>query len=135
MIGYYKMKLEPLSQREISLDHYGKRRISWYGFYLQFYLLKSDNTDQGEDVKVTAKYTVNLDEVVCDGNKQDALSVYSLLDDALDQVSNKMSFISSTILQTDIAKSYNNTFILCVIPLFNITYGPDYTQINHDCLS
>ena len=82
-------------------------------------------TDEGEDVKVTSKYTVYLDQVVSDRNKQDTLSEYSLLDAALGQVSNKITFISSIILQTDNAKSYNSTFLLCDIPLFNITYQQD----------
>ena len=42
MIGDYKMKFEPMSQRETTLDHYGKRGISWHGFCLQFYLLQSE---------------------------------------------------------------------------------------------
>ena len=129
MIGDYKMKFEPMSQRETTLDHYGKRGISWHGFCLQFYLLKSEKSDDGEDVKVTSKYTVYLDQVVSDGNKQDALSVYSLLDAALGQVSNEMPFVSSIILQTDNAKSYNNTFLLCAIPLLNITYQQDGLSI------
>ncbi len=129
MIGDYKMKFEPMSQRETTLDHYGKRGISWHGFCLQFYLLKCEKSDDGEDAKVTSKYTVYLDQVVSDGNKQDALSVYSLLDAALGQVANEMPFVSSIILQTDNAKCYNNTFLLCAIPLLNITYQQDRLSI------
>ena len=101
MIGDYKMKFEPMSQRETTLNHYGKRGISWHGFCLQFYLLKCEKNKDGEDVRVASKYKVYLDQVVSDGNKQDALSVYSLLDAALGQVSNEMPFVSSLFLETD----------------------------------
>ena len=129
MIGDYKIKFEPMLQCETTLDHYGKIGFSWHEFCLQFYLLTSEKTDEGEDVKVTSKYTVYLDQVVSNGNKQDALAVYSLLNAALGQVSNEMPFVSSTILQTDNAKSYNNTFLLCAIPLLNITYQQDGLSI------
>ena len=114
-----------MSQRETTLDHYGKRGISWHGFCLQFYLLQSEKTNDGHEIKVPMKYTVYLDQIVSDGNKQDSLSVYSLLDTALGQISNELTFISQIILQTDNAKSYNNSFLLCAIPLLNIMYASE----------
>ena len=77
------MKFEPMSQRETNLNHYGKKGISWHFFYLQFYLIQKENNKEGEDSEVTSKFTVYLDQVVSDGNKQDSLSVYSLIDAAL----------------------------------------------------
>jgi len=124
MIGDYKMKFEAMSSRETTLDHYGKRGISWHGFCVQFYLLHNEVTDNDQVVPTPKKYTVYLDQIVSDGNKQDSLSVYSLLDAALAQISNELPFISSIILQTDNAKSYNNTFLLCAIPLLNVVYEP-----------
>ena len=124
MIGDYKMKFEAMSSRETTLDHYGKRGISWHGFCVQFYLLHNEVTDNDNVVPTPKKYTVYLDQIVSDGNKQDSLSVYSLLDAALAQISNELPFISSIILQTDNAKSYNNTFLLCAIPLLNVVYKP-----------
>ena len=129
MIGDFKMKFEPMSQRETTLDHYGKRGISWHGFCLQFYLIQKEKNKDGDDGEVTSKYTVYLDQVVSDGNKQDSLSVYSLLDAALGQIANELPFISSIILQTDNAKSYNNTFLLCAIPLLNIAYASEGLRI------
>ena len=105
MIGDYKMKFEPMSQRETTLDHYGNRGISWHWFCLQFYLLQSEKTNDGHEINVPMKYTVYLDQIVSDGNKQDSLSVYSLLDTALGQISNELTFISQIILQTYNAKS------------------------------
>ena len=36
MIGDFKMKFELLSSSKSTLDHYGKRGISWHGFCLFF---------------------------------------------------------------------------------------------------
>ena len=41
MIGDLKMKFEPLSSQETTIDHYEKCGISWHGFCIQFYLLQS----------------------------------------------------------------------------------------------
>ena len=123
------MKFKPMSQHETTLDRYGKRGISWHGFCLQFYLIKSENNKQGEDSKVTSKFTVYLDQVVSDGNKQDSLSVYSLLDAVLGKIANELPFISSIILQIDDTRSYYNIFLLSVIPYLNITYASEGLRI------
>ena len=39
MIGDFKMKYEPLSSRESTLDHYGKQGISWLALCLSYLLL------------------------------------------------------------------------------------------------
>ena len=119
MIGDYRMKFEAMSSREKTLDHYSKRGISWHGYCVQFHLLRNEVTDNDHVVLTPKKYTVYLDQIVSDGNKQD-----SLLDAALAQISNELPFISSIILQTDNTKSYNNTFLLCAIPLLNVVYQP-----------
>ena len=122
MIGDYKMKFEPISSRETQIDHYGKRGISWHGFCLQFYLLEKERTKDGTTVSVPKKYTVYIDQIISDGNKQDSMSVYSLLDAALAQISDELPFISEIILQTDNAKTYNNAFLLCAIAVLNFHY-------------
>ena len=51
MIGDFKMKFEPMSSRETTLDHYSKRGISWYGFCLMFYLSHSSVDDDIKEEK------------------------------------------------------------------------------------
>ena len=124
MIRDCKIKFEARSLRETTLDHYGKRSVSWYGLCVQHDLLHNEVTYNNQAVPTPQKYTVYLDQIVSDGNKQDSLSVYSLLDTDLAPISNDLPFISSIILQTNNAKPYNNTFLLCVIPLRNVVYEP-----------
>jgi len=124
VIADYKMKFEPISARETTLDHYGKRGISWHGFCVQFYLLEErENDESGNISKVPTLYTIYIDQIISDGNKQDSLSVMSLLDAALGQIAQELPFITSIILQSDNAKAYNNVFMLCAIPLLNAKYS------------
>ena len=57
-----------------------------------------------------------------DSNKQDSLSVFSLLDAAMSQIHEELPFITELILQTDNAKSYSNNFLLCAISLLNVVH-------------
>ena len=122
MIGDFKMKFEPLSSRECTLDHYGKRGISWHGFCLIFFLQQSVENNYGSVSKEPIKYTVYLNQILSDSNKQDSLSVLSLLDAAMAQISRELPFINELILQTDNAKSYSNNLLLCGISLLNVIY-------------
>ena len=122
MIGDFKMKFEPMSSRETTLDHYGKRGISWHGFCLIFYLSSNSlaGVDSEEDVDEAVRYTVYLNQLLSDSNKQDSLSVFSLLDAAMSQIHQELPFITELVLQTDNAKSYSNNFLLCAISLLNV---------------
>ena len=124
MIGDFKMKFEPMSSRETTLDHYGKRGISWHGFCLIFYLSSTSFTDgdNTKDVEEAVRYTVYLNQLLSDSNKQDSLSVFSLLDAAMSQIHEELPFITELILQTDNAKSYSNNFLLCAISLLNVVH-------------
>ena len=124
MIGDFKMKFEPLSARETTLDHYGKRGISWHGFCVEFYLLQEKEQEDGSFRTEPTKYTIYIDQILVDGNKQDSLSVFCLLEAAMAQISHELPFVSSIIVQTDNAKSYNNAFLLCAIPLLNAVFYP-----------
>ena len=123
VIADYKMKFEPISARETTIDHFGKRGISWHGFCVQFYLWEEKEDESGDVSFAPTLYTIYIDQILSDGNKQDSLSVISLLDAALAQISQELPFINSIVLQSDNAKAYNNVFMLCAIPLINAKYS------------
>ena len=58
----FKMKFNPISVRESTLDHYGKRGISWHGFCLIYYMYDSDLRD-------AIRYCIYLDQILSNGNK------------------------------------------------------------------
>ena len=106
MIGDYKMKFEPLSSRKTTYDHYGKRGISLHGFCLIYYQLEEISKEDGSIVNEPVKYTVYMNQILSDSNKQDALSVLGLLDAALGQIAEELPFITQIVLQMDNATSY-----------------------------
>ena len=68
------------------------------------------------------KYTIYLNQLLSDSNKQDSLSVFSLLDAEMAQIAEELPFITKLILQTDNTKSYSNNFLLCAVSVLNVTY-------------
>ena len=117
------MKFEPLSATETTLDYFGKRGISWHGFCLIFYLCQSVRDDTGKETQEPFWYTVYLNQLISDSNKQDSLSVFALLDAAMVQKNEELPFISELILQTDNPKLYSNNFLLCAILLLNTVHN------------
>ena len=118
LIMDFKMKFNPMSSRESTIDHYGKRGISWHGFCLIYYLY-----DEVEDKPV--RYCNYLDQILSDGNKQDAYCVMSLLDAALAQINHDCPFISSVVVQSDNARCYENHFLILGMCILNDLYHPD----------
>mmetsp|Transcript_11911 Transcript_11911/g.11462 ORF Transcript_11911/g.11462 Transcript_11911/m.11462 type:complete len:109 (+) Transcript_11911:4601-4927(+) len=65
---------------------------------------------------------VYLDQVLEDGNKQDSVTVFSLLEAAIVQINNDLSFIKEIALQSYNDKCYQSSFILFAISILNIQY-------------
>ena len=83
MIVDFKMKFEPISSRETTLEHYGKRGIGWHGVYLMFYKLKEHVTEDGTKEMIPVKHSVYIDQIMGDSNKQDKLCIFSMIDAAM----------------------------------------------------
>ena len=114
----FKMKFNPMNARESTLDHYGKRGISWHGFCIIYYLYDENSKD-------ATRYCAYLDQILSDRNKQDTYCVISLLEAALKQIHSDLPFIKSFVLQSDNARCYENHLLLLVISIFNHLYYPD----------
>jgi hypothetical protein len=63
----YKMKLDSIYYREKTVDHYGKRGMSWHGAMFQYYTMDGNNSPKLE------KYY--MDHVIGNENKQDKIAV------------------------------------------------------------
>ena len=101
MIIDFKVKFEPGSTRETSLEHYEKRGTGWHGVHIMYYKLEDVQDDKDRtSSKKTVQYSVYLDEILDDGNRQDTVYVVSLLDAALRQVTIDILAIKSIILQS-----------------------------------
>ncbi len=119
----FKMKFNPINTRESTIDHYGKRGISWHGFCLIYYMYD-------ENMKEATKYCTYLDQILSDGNKQDTYCVLSLLEAGLKQIHNDLPFVKSIVLQSDNVRCYENLLIVG-ISIFNQLYYPDIRVHTH----
>ena len=75
--------------------------------------------------KEPIRYRTYLDQILSDGNKQDAHCVVSLLEAALNQIIHDLPFINSVTLQSENARCYENHFIMVAISILNEIYHRD----------
>jgi len=75
----YKMKYVSKYYRQKSIEHFGKRGISWHGFLMVFYVYNPD-TGKAEREHVYA------DQILRGTNRQDGLAVAALLEQFFAQV-------------------------------------------------
>ena len=122
MMVDFKIKFEPISSRETTLEHFGKCGIGWHGVYLMFYKFKEYVAEDRTKEMSPVKHSVYIDQIMGDSNKQDMLCVFSMLDTAMQQIHHNLPFISELILQSDNANCYQNTSLLCSISLLNAWY-------------
>ena len=69
IIADQKMKFEPISARETTLDHYVKRGMSWHRFCVQLYLSENREDESSNNPKVPTLYTICIDQVMSDGEE------------------------------------------------------------------
>ena len=80
IVADFKMKYAPKPSRETMLYNYGKRGIGYHGVHAMYYRLEQVD---GSTDKEAVKYSIYLDQISSDGNKQDSMCVFSLIDSAL----------------------------------------------------
>ena len=119
MVIDFKMKFEPMSTRETTLDHYGKRGIGWHGIHLVYYTLHEVTDEDGTTKLEPIKQSLYIDQILDDGNKQDSACVLSLIDSALTMIQYNIPEIKEVILQSDNANSYQNMFLIAGLALLN----------------
>lgn len=122
----YKMKLDPIYYREKTVDHFGKRGMSWHGAMLQYYTI--EETD-GNRTPILTKYY--MDHVIDNGNKQDKLAVFSLLEAVIMGMKEKLPVFSKVTLLSDNAGCYQNTLLMLLIPYLAFAYGTNITRFLH----
>ena len=129
LIVDFKMKYEPKSMRETTVEHYGKRGIGWHGCALIYYLYQQKQDDNNnmvydnennEPVMAAKKYIVYVDQILEESNRQDGLVVISLIEAAVVAIHDQLPFISSLIIQSDNANQYQNPHLILGLHLVNM---------------
>lgn len=108
----FKMKWEPMYQREKTTQNFGKRGISWHGIRAQYYVWDDEKQEP-------AKVVVKLDQILDGSNKQDGLNVIALIEAALVYLHQEFPFASIEYVQSDNAAAYHLKELILAIPLLN----------------
>jgi len=122
----YKMKLDPLYSREKTVDHYGKRGMSWHGSMIQYYTM-------GNFEENTAPFLnkLFLDHIVDNENKKDKLVVISILEIVKLAIRQHLPNIEQILLQSDNAGCYQNTMLMLLISYLSYAHGIEIYRIIH----
>ena len=88
----FKMKMDPIYYREKTVDHYGKRRISYHGAMLQCYRFENG---------IPIQEKIYIDQVCGNNSKQDRLTVLSLMEDLLVKIKREFPTIEKISIQSD----------------------------------
>lgn len=126
----FKMKLDPTYWREKTVDHYGKRGMSWHGALIQFYTMNppDDDNNQSEEPVLSKFY---LDQICGNDSKQDKFAVVSLLESILIAIKRQHPHIKKIILQSDNAGCYQNVSHFYMIPYLSYVHGIEIVRFIH----
>ena len=124
----FKMKFEPLSSRESTVEHFAKRGIAWHGGAIIYYMYENKKDadgcnivdKDGKEVYYTKKYIIYIDQILQGSNKQDGMTVIALLEACVTSLHIQLPFISRLIIQSDNATTYQNGHLVVGIHLLNI---------------
>jgi hypothetical protein len=108
----FKMKWEPMYQREKTTQNFGKRGISWHGNRIHYYIW-----DEAKQEAV--KRVVKLDQILDGSNKQDGSTVLGLLEAAMVFIQEEFPGANIEYLQSDNAGCYHLKDLVLGIPLLN----------------
>ncbi len=114
----YKMKFEPVYFREKTVDHYGKRGISWHGAMITFYTAVSV-----DGVRTAVPNRYYMDHIVENESKQDITSVISILEAAIIGLQKIFPHLTTIYLLSDNMSCYQNTTFLVLIPYLAFYYS------------
>ena len=121
LIADYKMKIDPSQNRESSVEHYGKRGISYHGVCVAYY--KADATEP------TLLY---FDTVVDMDASQNIGATLSVFEELLRRVRVALpAYITELTVQTDNARNYQNPLFFLLLPILARNAGFDLVRILH----
>jgi hypothetical protein len=109
MLADYKMKIEPSQRRESTVEHYGKRGISYHGICVYYMHRRADGS-----YEPTIRY---IDTVVEGDAAQDIGAALSIIEEALVRMRSLLpDYVTGFIFQSDNARTYQNLCLPLLLP-------------------
>lgn len=124
----FKMKFEPIYFREKTVDHYGKRGITWHGVMIDYYTYEFNTV---EDTWQAVDNKIYFDQVCDNDSKQDREAVLSLLEVTFYRIKRELPHIKRVTLLSDNATCYQNTLLPIVLPFIGNNYGIQVSRFVH----
>jgi hypothetical protein len=124
----FKMKWEAMYQREKTLDHFGKRGISWHGNRIEYFIW--NEIEEKVEPRV-----LKLDQILSGVNKQDCMTVLALLEALQAYCSVEFPGADIDYIQSDNASYYQAKQVVVGIPLLNAVSGLFFEFLGSDCIS
>jgi hypothetical protein len=115
----WKMNFYPQSSRDTSLEHFGKKGISWHGFLIQFFVYEEVTNEDGSVECFAHPKNLYVDQVMSGSSKQSAANTTSMLEALMWQLDGALTDIEEIVLQSDNASNYQGNTLLFSIPLMN----------------
>lgn len=125
----FKMKLEPLYYREKTVDHYGKRGISWHGALVHYFEFNDDIQHSRSPSATDTK--IYYDHLSLDDSKQDRDSVLSLVEAVIIRLRKDLPSINCITLLSDNATCYQNWLLPLIVPYLAWIHGITIKRIIH----
>lgn len=114
----FKMKLEPLYFREKTVDHYGKRGMSWHGALVQHFVVHDDREEDG-----VVDQRLYFDHISQGDTKQDREAVISMIEAILMRIKRDLPQVKRIVIQSDNASAYQNTLLPLLFPYLSVVHG------------
>lgn len=128
MVLDFKMKLDPMYYREKTVEHYGKRGISWHGAMVQYFTICAEGTSSDSRPQ---DYRLYFDHISDGDNKQDRNYVVSMIEAVMLRLREDLPHIKTITLQSDNATCYQNALVVLVLPFLSVTHGIQVSQFIH----
>lgn len=122
----FKMKLEPMHYREKTVEHYGKRGISWHGAMIHFFTWEDDLVSPR-----AAENRVYVDHISDGDSKQDREAVVSVIEAILMRIRKDLPHISTIVLQSGNASCYQNALVVLMLPHLSVAHGIRISRFIH----
>ena len=110
----WKMKFENIAKQDSTIDHYGKRGMSWHGCFAYFY-------QWNKEEKRVEKVVIKIDQILDTDALQNGDAVLSMFEAFLTAIESdaRFSHLKTTILQADNAACYHDKAFVFGVAFLN----------------
>lgn len=130
----WKMKWLARYHRETTLQHFAKRGVSWHGACIHYFEYSERKVGEGAQeqvIKEAVRMTVYVDQIMEDGNKQNAVTVAAMVEAMQHHIAKDLPHIKKVTLQSDNAGCYRAKQLPLLLAIINQSSPVKVTRLVH----